>query len=101
MPMAQQVFYDDELIEEGIMISVELITQTERSILVQTVTRRIERLLLDAPRSRNRKGGTIRTVIIQDNKFVIEAIKTIDQLSEVTIEGKSVSIMSISIIKEL
>ena len=34
MPMAQQVFYDDEVIEEGIMISVELITQTERSILV-------------------------------------------------------------------
>ena len=33
MPMAQQVFYD-EVIEEGIMISVELITQTERSILV-------------------------------------------------------------------
>jgi hypothetical protein len=33
MPMARQVFYDDEVIEEGIMISVELITQTERSIL--------------------------------------------------------------------
>jgi hypothetical protein len=35
-----------------------------------------------------RKGGTIMIVIIQDNEFVTEPIKIIDQLSEATTKEK-------------
>ena len=39
-------------------------------------------------------------VIIQDNEFVTEPIKIIDQLSEATMKEKTVCITRISVIKK-